>query len=95
MDVLSVWDQFEVPYIWTQMEYLLRILIAAFLGLLIGNERKNRNKSAGIRTHAIVALGAALMMVVSKYGFFDGYEADASRTVSYTHLDVYKRQLQG
>ena len=65
MDVLSVWDQFEVPYIWTQMEYLLRILIAAFLGLLIGNERKNRNKSAGIRTHAIVALGAALMMVVS------------------------------
>lgn len=69
MDVLSVWDQFEVPYIWTQMEYLLRILIAAFLGLLIGNERKNRNKSAGIRTHAIVALGAALMMVVSKYGF--------------------------
>ena len=78
MDVLSVWDQFEVPYIWTQMEYLLRILIAAFLGLLIGNERKNRNKSAGIRTHAIVALGAALMMVVSKYGFFDGYEADAS-----------------
>ena len=79
MDVLSVWDQFEVPYIWTQMEYLLRILIAAFLGLLIGNERKNRNKSAGIRTHAIVALGAALMMVVSKYGFFDGYEADASR----------------
>ena len=66
MDVLSVWDQFEVPYIWTQMEYLLRILIAAFLGLLIGNERKNRNKSAGIRTHAIVALGAALMMVVSK-----------------------------
>ena len=33
--------------------------------------RKNRNKSAGIRTHAIVAMGSALMMVVSKYGFAD------------------------
>ncbi|MCD7907722.1 MAG: MgtC/SapB family protein [Clostridium sp.] len=79
MEELSVWSQFEVPYIYTQLEYLLRIVIATFLGLLIGNERKNRNKSAGIRTHAIVALGAALMMVVSKYGFFDGYSADASR----------------
>ena len=79
MEELSVWSQFEVPYIFTQLEYLLRIVIATFLGLLIGNERKNRNKSAGIRTHAIVALGAALMMVVSKYGFFDGYSADASR----------------
>ena len=79
MEELSVWSQFEIPYIYDQLEYLLRIVISTCLGLLIGNERKNRNKSAGIRTHAIVALGAALMMVVSKYGFFDGYDADASR----------------
>lgn len=57
--------------IFNQSELLLRIAIACTLGILIGNERKNRNKSAGIRTHAIVAMGSALMMVVSKYGFAD------------------------
>ncbi len=62
-----------------QLEYLLRIVIAAGLGLVIGNERKNRNKSAGIRTHAIVGLGAALMMVVSKYGFTDVGAGDPAR----------------
>lgn len=54
-----------------QFELLWRIAIACILGIFIGNERKNRNKSAGVRTHAIVAMGSALMMVVSKYGFAD------------------------
>lgn len=45
---------------------------------MIGYERKNRDKSAGMRTHAIVALGAALMMVVSKYGFYDVEKVDSS-----------------
>ena len=57
--------------IFDQSELLLRIAIACVLGILIGNERKNRNKSAGVRTHAIVAMGSALRMVVSKYGFVD------------------------
>ncbi len=39
--------------------------------MIIGLERKNRSKEAGIRTHFVVACGAALMMVVSKYAFFD------------------------
>lgn len=47
----------------------MRVIVASVLGYMIGYERKNRDKSAGMRTHAIVALGAALMMVVSKYGF--------------------------
>ena len=51
--------------------YLLRLLLAAFCGIFIGYERDNRMKMAGIRTHSIVALAAALMMVVSKYGFSD------------------------
>ena len=50
---------------------LFRILLAAFCGFIIGLERKNRGKGAGVRTHIIVALGSALMMVISKYGFFD------------------------
>lgn len=55
----------------TQLSYILRIVIAAICGLAIGYERKNRMKEAGIRTHFIVAVGAALMMIVSKYGFQD------------------------
>ena len=55
------------------MEYvcLIRMLAAAVLGFLIGLERKIRVKEAGIRTHAMVSLGAALIMEVSKYGFAD------------------------
>lgn len=68
--------------IFIQGGYALRILMAGLLGTAIGFERKNRNKMAGVRTHAIVALGAALMMVVSKYGFSDIVDYDASRVAS-------------
>jgi len=68
-----------VPDILQDMELLLRIVVAMILGILIGNERKNRMKSAGMRTHALVALGSALMMVVSKYGFTDAVQGDGAR----------------
>lgn len=66
---------------------LLRMVIAGICGSVIGLERSRRQKDAGIRTHMIVALGAALAMLVSKYGFFDllqyeGLRADASRIAS-------------
>ena len=79
------WDQIfsfiepYIPHLLRNMEYILRIFVAMILGMLIGNERKNRNKSAGLRTHAMVALGAALMMVVSKYGFSDTVQGDGAR----------------
>ena len=53
------------------IEYILRILLAGICGMLIGIERSNRSKEAGTRTHFMVACGAALIMVVSKYAFFD------------------------
>ncbi len=59
---------------------LLDILLAVGLGFIIGFERKLRLKEAGIRTHTIVCVGSALMMVVSKYGF--GSEADAARVAA-------------
>ena len=83
--MLKLWPvlaQFTAPELWVQVEYLVRIFVAACLGLLIGSERKNRNKSAGIRTHVIVALGAALIRVVSKYGFMDVEKADAARVAA-------------
>ena len=62
-----------------QLELVLRIVIASVLGYLIGFERTSREKSAGMRTHAIVAMGAALMMVISKYGFGDCVTHDGTR----------------
>jgi len=71
-------------FVLTQGDYLLRVVVAALCGLAIGSEREARMKKAGIRTHTIVSMAAALMVCVSKYGFFDviGYDGislDASR----------------
>ena len=52
-------------------EFLLRILVACACGAIIGFERSKRFKEAGIRTHIIVCCAAALVMIVSKYGFAD------------------------
>lgn len=67
--------------------YLIRILLSCLCGGAIGIERTLRQKDAGFRTHVIVALGASLIMIVSKYGFIDilqyeGLRADASRIAS-------------
>jgi putative Mg2+ transporter-C (MgtC) family protein len=49
--------------------------------MLIGIERSKRFKEAGVRTHIVVCCGAALCMIVSKYGFADlGGILDGSRT---------------
>jgi putative Mg2+ transporter-C (MgtC) family protein len=52
-----------------EYEFILRIFVAALLGGLIGLEREYRAKEAGFRTHFLVALGSALFMIVSAYGF--------------------------
>ncbi|MCD2257350.1 MgtC/SapB family protein [Agrilactobacillus fermenti] len=54
-----------------QLDWLLRLLVAALCGSMIGYDRSSRLKNAGIRTHTIVAIGAALAMIISKYGFYD------------------------
>ena len=51
------------------IDLILRIMIAALLGGIIGLEREYRAKEAGFRTHFLVGLGSALFMVVSQYGF--------------------------
>ena len=58
---------------------LIGIALALLLGFAIGLERKFRAKEAGIRTHTIVCIGAALIMVVSKYAFEDVQSYDAAR----------------
>lgn len=69
-----------------QAAYILRMIAACVCGVFIGLERKNRAKEAGVRTHCIVACASALMMIVSKYGFFDivpdGASYDGSRVAA-------------
>ncbi len=65
-----------------ELEYLASVLLAVGLGFAIGYERKLRYKEAGIRTHTIVCAGSALIMVVSRYGFGDSVDADASRVAA-------------
>ncbi|MBQ8065788.1 MAG: MgtC/SapB family protein [Prevotella sp.] len=62
-----------------EYEFLLRIFCAAILGGLIGLEREYRAKEAGFRTHFLVALGSALFMIVSAYGFTDSLTSDLQR----------------
>jgi putative Mg2+ transporter-C (MgtC) family protein len=57
---------------WLQVGELgLALLLSACIGL----EREIRQKNAGLRTHTLVGLGAALFMLVSKYGFSDVIES--------------------
>ena len=50
-------------------EYILRLFAAAILGGAIGLERGYRAKEAGFRTHFLVALGSAIFMILSQFGF--------------------------
>ncbi len=76
---INLWDVVSHSPEWI---YLLRIFIACLCGGIIGIERTLRQKDAGFRTHLIVALGSALMMVISKYGFADSIDFDAARVAS-------------
>lgn len=66
---------------------LLRLCAAAILGGLVGLERERVEAAAGLRTHALVAVGAALLMLVSMFGFTDagrppGVVLDPSRVAA-------------
>jgi len=51
------------------VDILLRLVVAFFLGGLVGLEREIHGRPAGLRTHILVAFGSALTMIVSIYGF--------------------------
>ncbi|QJI21021.1 MULTISPECIES: MgtC/SapB family protein [unclassified Pseudomonas] len=56
----------------------VRLLIAAILGGILGFEREQKGKAAGVRTHMLVAMGAALFVLVPQIG---GSQADAMSRV--------------
>ena len=53
----------------TEIEMILRLLLATALGAIVGYQRERANKPAGLRTHTLICVGAALFTVASIYGF--------------------------
>ena len=70
-----------------QLDLFLRIFLAVLCGAIIGYERSQRLKAAGIRTHILVSAASALFIIISKYGFNDilnysNVELDPSRVAA-------------
>ena len=63
------------------LEMILRFLLAVALGAGIGYQRERAGKVAGLRTHILVSSGAALLTLVSIYGFTGG-AVDISRVAA-------------
>lgn len=71
----------------TELMYIFRVALACICGGIIGIERQQRTKVAGIKTHMMISIAAALMMLISKYGFMDvvaidGLDCDVSRVAA-------------
>ena len=60
-----------------EVDIILKLVVAAGLGLLLGYEREVHKRPAGLRTHSLVCMGAALFTVISLS--FSGDYVDASR----------------
>ncbi len=65
--------------VFDNLEFFIRIVMAAILGALVGLERSKRQKEAGVRTHCIIACTSALFMILSKYAFVDLVGVDGLR----------------
>ena len=63
-----------------ELEITLRLLLAAALGAIIGYQRERTRKPAGLRTHVLICVGAALFTVASVYGF--GAFSDPARVAA-------------
>ena len=66
----------EIP-VW---EVALRLVVAALLGGVLGLQRETDGRAAGLRTHMLLALGAALFAVVSVDGFTEFVTGDRNAT---------------
>ena len=79
MEPLHVW---YTP--WTELDVVLRLVMAAVVGGVIGLDRERAHKWAGIRTLLLVCLGSALFTIVSIFGF--GSYVDSSQVLDPARL---------
>lgn len=93
---------------WSFFSILVRLLIAWVVGILIGINRERRNRGAGVRTHVLVCIGAALATMTGQYAIvhFAGTNVDVTRMAGQvitgigflgagTILVTRKKQIQG
>lgn len=65
---------------WDELDMVLRLVMAALMGGIIGYERERAEKPAGFRTHLLVCVGAALFTIASVHGF--GVLSDPARVAA-------------
>jgi putative Mg2+ transporter-C (MgtC) family protein len=80
MELLQqLWSVFYEGYYY---DITIRLVIATILGGLVGIEREQNNHPAGFRTHILVCLGSALIMLISMYGFEEFFNEHNNFVVS-------------
>ncbi len=52
---------------WSILGICIRLFLATLVGIIIGMDREYKNKGAGIKTHALVCIGAAMAMIINEY----------------------------
>ena len=76
----TIQDEFsDLPDAGRMTRIILRLSIAAILGGVLGYEREQKGKSAGLRTHMLVALGAALFVLIPQQA--GATDADLTRVL--------------
>ena len=79
IDILQLfWDS-------SQIELIVRLLIATMLGALIGYQREIKERPAGLRTHMLVAMGSVIFTILS-FSVFS--RSDPSRVASYVVVGI-------
>ncbi len=76
----TLWDEFsDLPDAGRATRIVVRLSVAAILGGALGFEREQKGKSAGLRTHMLVAIGAALFVLIPQQAGVP--DADLSRVL--------------
>jgi len=76
---IAVQEELSLPSAGDITRTAARLTVAMLLGALVGYDRERKDSSAGLRTHMLVALGAALFVIVAQQAGMD--KADLSRVI--------------
>ena len=81
MFIVNAWNGLmNIASSWNLLGITVRLMFALLVGLVIGIDRERKRRVAGIKTHILVCLGSALVMITSQYMMLEfGESADISR----------------
>ena len=75
---MRMWQQLDFLAL---LDTLASLLLAFVLGSLVGLERQYRQRTAGLRTNVLVAVGAALFVNLAQRGYYDGLKVLLDRMI--------------